>query len=81
MLFAGLFLSSAFFPRTLMDGWFKTVATANPLSHLIEGLRWQVIEGVGPTEFLTALGVALGIFVLGVGAASLALRGRLTVHA
>jgi ABC-2 type transport system permease protein len=77
MLFAALFLSSAFFPRSLMDGWFRTVATANPLSHLIEGLRWQVTHGVGATEFLTALAVAGALFALGVGAAGLALRTRL----
>ena len=81
MLFAGLFLSSAFFPRSLMDGWFRDVATVNPLSHLIEGLRAQVISGIELGEFLTALAVAVSIFVVGVAAAAAALRGRLAAHA
>lgn len=77
LIFVLLFFSSAFFPRDLMDGWFKTVATWNPLSRLIEALRQQVIFGVDFGEFLVALGVATGILVLGVSVAGLALRGRL----
>ncbi len=77
LIFVLLFFSSAFFPRDLMDGWFKTVATWNPLSRLIEALRHQVIFGVDFGEFLVALGVAAGILVLGVTVAGVALRGRL----
>jgi ABC-2 type transport system permease protein len=77
MLFVGVFLSSAFFPRNLMDGWFKTVADVNPLSHLIEGLRTQVITGVDVGEWLVSLGIAAGIFVLGLVTASRALDFRL----
>jgi ABC-2 type transport system permease protein len=81
MLFAGLFLSSAFFPRDLMDGWFKTVATINPMSHLIEGLRSQIIGGLNAEEFLTAATIASAIFLVGVTMSGLALRARLSAHA
>jgi ABC-2 type transport system permease protein len=81
MLFAGLFLSSAFFPRVLMDGWFKTVATINPLSHMIEGLRHQVIEGVSLPEFGVSLAVAGIILVIGTALSGFALRARLSVGA
>ena len=77
LIFVLLFFSSAFFPRTLMDGWFQDVATWNPLSRLIEALREQVIFGVDFGEFLVALGVAAGILVVGVTVAAVALRGRL----
>jgi ABC-2 type transport system permease protein len=77
LLFVFLFFSSAFFPRPLMEGWFRTVAGANPLTHLIEGLRRQVIGGLDVAEFLTALGVAAGILAMGVATAGLALRARL----
>ena len=77
LIFVMLFFSSAFFPRTLMDGWFRDVATWNPLSRLIEALREQVIFGVDFGEFLVALGVATGILVFGVTVAGMALRGRL----
>jgi ABC-2 type transport system permease protein len=81
MLFAGLFLSSAFFPRELMDGWFKAVATVNPLSHMIEALRHQVIEGISLTDFGIALVVATGILGFGTTLAGLALRARLRAQA
>ncbi len=77
LLFALLFLSSAFFPRSLMTGWFRNVADYNPLTYLIEGARAQIISGVRLDDFVTALAIALGIFVLGVALANLALRRRL----
>ncbi len=81
LLFAFMFLSGAFFPRALMDGWFKAVATANPLSHMIEGLRQQVIAGFEPAELWRALLIATAILVAGLVLALGALRGRLrAVH-
>ena len=77
MLFAGLFLSSAFFPRELMNGWFKTVAGINPLSHLIEGLRDQIIEGVDFGSYARSLAIAFAIFVVGLALGMAALRSRL----
>jgi ABC-2 type transport system permease protein len=80
LLFSLLFLSSAFFPRDLMNGWFQTAADLNPLSHLIEGLRAQVIGGLALDEFAIAWGIALGIFAIGTIASSLALRSRLAAY-
>jgi ABC-2 type transport system permease protein len=81
LLFVLMFFSSAFFPRTLMEGWFKTVATYNPISWLIEAARSLVIEGLDIGQFLVALAVAVVIFVLGNLLAGLALRRRLAVGA
>jgi ABC-2 type transport system permease protein len=80
LLFSLLFLSSAFFPRDLMNGWFQTAADLNPLSHLIEGLRAQVIGGLDLGRFATAWGIALGVFAIGTIASSLALRSRLAAY-
>lgn len=77
MLFVLLFVSSAFFPRNLMDGWFKAVASANPLSHLIESLRALIIEGLDFGEFSLALAIAAVIFAAGVVLAQRALQARL----
>ena len=77
LMFSALFLSSAFFPRALMDGWFKAVATINPLSHLIEGLRTQVIAGIDWRDFFVSLGMAAAAFVVFTAIAALALRNRL----
>jgi ABC-2 type transport system permease protein len=77
LFFSLLFLSSAYFPRALMDGWFLTAATANPLSHMIEGLRTLVIVGLEPQAFLSALAVASSVLLLGLVAANLMLKRRL----
>jgi ABC-2 type transport system permease protein len=81
LLFVLMFFSSAFFPRNLMEGWFKTVATYNPISWLIEAARSLVIEGLNARDFFVALAVAAVIFVLGTMLAGLALRRRLAVGA
>ena len=45
-MFALFFLSSMNLPRDLIEvDWFRTVATWNPISYLIEGLRSLVITG------------------------------------
>jgi ABC-2 type transport system permease protein len=79
LLFAGLFLSGAFFPRDLMTGWFKTVAGYNPFTYLIESLRALVIEGLDGGDFLVAAGVAGAIFAAGILLSNAALRRRLAV--
>ena len=77
LLFASMFLSSAFFPRDLMSGWFKSVATVNPMSHLIEGLRTQVISGVDLGAWASSFAIAAAILFVGVVVALRALSGRL----
>lgn len=79
LLFSLMFVSSAFFPRTLMNGWFESVATFNPISYLIEGLRFQVITGLDLQEYLEALSVAAALLVVGLSLSSLALKKRLAV--
>lgn len=81
LIFVSFFLSSAFFPRELMEGWFKTAATINPLSHMIESARALIISGWNISDFAEALAIAFGIFVAGVIASLVALRGRLADRA
>jgi ABC-2 type transport system permease protein len=81
LIFVFLFLSSAFFPRALMNGWFKSAATINPLSHMIEAARHQVIVGWDTSQWLTGMSVAGVIFAGGVVASILALRARLADEA
>ena len=46
LFFVLLFLSSAFFPRNLIEqDWFRTIATYNPVSYMVEGIRSLVITG------------------------------------
>ena len=79
VLFVGLFLSSMNMPRNLIEiDWFRTVATINPVSYLLEGVRSLIIEGWNPEALALAFGVALTIGAVGLVASSWALRERLT---
>ncbi len=58
VFFVFLFFSSMAMPRNLIEqGWFHFVATINPLSYLIEGIRSFYVVGVD----WEALGLAFGI--------------------
>lgn len=77
LIFITLFTSSAFFPRSLMKGWFQDVATYNPLSWIVEGLRELVTVRFEPTAVAQAVGVTAGLAVLFVGLATRTLRWRI----
>jgi ABC-2 type transport system permease protein len=78
LMFILLFLSSASLPRDLIaQDWFQTVATINPVSYLIEGLRSLIITGWDGEALALAFGVAIAIFVVGLWGSTVALRERL----
>ncbi|MGH2960712.1 MAG: ABC transporter permease [Solirubrobacterales bacterium] len=78
VMFILLFLSSASLPRDLIaQDWFRTVATINPVSYLIEGLRSLIIVGWDGEALALAFGVAVAIFAAGLWASTAALRERL----
>jgi ABC-2 type transport system permease protein len=78
LMFILLFLSSATLPRYLIaQDWFQTVATINPVSYLIEGMRSLVITGWDTEALALAFGVALVIFAAGLAASTTALRERM----
>ena len=79
LLFVGLFISSMNAPRNLMVvTWFRDIATGNPVSYLIEGVRSLIIEGWNGQALALAFGVSAVIMVVALAAASSALRMRLT---
>ncbi len=78
LMFILLFLSSATLPRDLIaHDWYRTVATINPVSYLIEGLRSLIITGWDAEALALGFGVAIAIFVVALGASTRALRERL----
>jgi ABC-2 type transport system permease protein len=78
LLFVALFLSSMALPRNLIEqDWFRTVATYNPVSYLIEGIRSLLVTGWDGEALALGFGVAAAIVVLGLAGASAALRTRL----
>jgi ABC-2 type transport system permease protein len=79
LFFVTLFLSSMNMPRDLVESdWFRWVATVNPVSYLIEGLRSLAIAGWDPEALALGFGFAVAVIALSVTAATLAFRDRLT---
>ena len=78
VFFIFLFISSMNLPRNLMTvTWFRWLATANPVSYLIEGVRSLVITGWDGEALALAFGVGLAIVVVGFSLAAAALPERL----
>lgn len=81
LIFVLLFMSSAFFPPSLMSGFYQTVAQNNPLTWMIDGARDLVITGFSVSAAATCLGVAVVTAVLAVMLATRQFRKRLAVSA
>jgi ABC-2 type transport system permease protein len=78
LLFAALFLSSMNLPRDLIEiDWFQTVATYNPVSYMLEGIRSLVITGWDGEALALGFACAGGVALIALAAASSALRTRM----
>ena len=78
LLFVTLFLSSSSLPRDLIKAtWFRDVATYNPVSYLLEGLRSLVITGWNAQALELAFGFAAAILVIALALSRSAMTSRL----
>jgi ABC-2 type transport system permease protein len=77
LVFVILFVSSAFFPRALLQAPANWVAEYNPLSYVAEGMRDPIIGSISATPVLEGFAAAALLVGAFVGLAVLALRGRL----
>ena len=78
LLFVTLFLSSSSLPRNLIKtSWFRDIATYNPVSYLLEGLRSLVITGWDGRALALGFGFALGLLVISVMLSQQAMKSRL----
>jgi ABC-2 type transport system permease protein len=76
--FVFLFLSSMNLPRDLIEtDWFRAVATANPVSYLIECVRSLIITGWDGEALALGFGIAFALAAVAIALASAALRTRL----
>jgi ABC-2 type transport system permease protein len=77
LFFVVIFMSSINLPRDLIEAdWFRFIATINPISYLVEGLRSLVITGWDPQALLLGFGCAVGFIVLSLAGAGASLRTR-----
>ena len=78
VLFVFLFISSMNMPRDLIEiDWFRTAASLNPVSYLLEGIRSLIIEGWDTETLALGFGVALTLVAVAMTTATLALRTRM----
>jgi ABC-2 type transport system permease protein len=77
LFFVAIFLSSINLPRDLIEqDWFRFIATINPISYLVEGIRSLVITGWDPQALILSFGFALAIVVVAIGGAAALLKTR-----
>ncbi len=77
LFFVAIFMSSINLPRDLIEqDWFRFIATINPISYLVEGLRSLVITGWDAQALLLGFGCAFGIIALSLAGAGASLRTR-----
>ena len=78
VFFVFLFISSMNIPRILLSvAWFRDVATANPVSYLIECVRSLIITGWDGEALALGFGIALVVSVVAFALASHALKERM----
>jgi ABC-2 type transport system permease protein len=79
LMFVVFFLSSINLPRNLIEtGWFRAIATYNPVSYLVEGIRSLVVTGWDAEALALGFGVAAGVAAVAFALASRSLSTRLT---
>jgi ABC-2 type transport system permease protein len=78
LMFVLLFLSSNALPRNLIEqDWFRTIATYNPVSYLLEAIRSLLITGWDGEALALGFGCAGALAAFGLWASSRALRTRM----
>ncbi len=78
LFFVFIFLSSASLPRPLLRvHWYHTVATWNPISYLIEGIRSLFVVGWDGTALWRGFAVVIGLTAAGLIGVVWALQGRM----
>ena len=79
LLFFATFISSMNLPRNLIEvTWFRDIATVNPVSYMIEGLRSLVIEGWNAQALLLGFGFTFALIAVSLGLATSQLKVRMT---
>jgi ABC-2 type transport system permease protein len=78
LIFVFLFMSSMALPRDLIQtDWFRTIATYNPVSYLIEGIRSLLITGWDLEALALGFGFAVAILAVALTVATQSIKGRM----
>jgi len=76
LFFPFAFLTTSFLPQRALTGWLSTVADYNPVTYLLAGMRSLVLTGWDGSSLARGLAAIVGIGLVSMTLALLALRGR-----
>ena len=76
LFFPLLFLSPAFAPKEVFDPWMEFLASINPVTYLLEGMRTLVLEGWAWDNLAGAIAAVLGLGAVTITLALATLRTR-----
>ena len=71
-----VFLTTLFLPKEALTGWMANVATYNPVTYVLAALRSLISDGWDAQALLVGVTAALGVGVVSMSLAMLALRSR-----
>jgi len=77
LFFPFLFLTTSYVPKNQLSGWLHAVATWNPVTYLLEGLRSLVTVGWSASDIGAALLAVVIVGALSMTMCFAALRGRI----
>jgi ABC-2 type transport system permease protein len=63
-MLAAVFLTPAYAPLALLEGWMEAVARVNPITHVLEAARQGFVGGVSPAGTWPGLVAAAGLLAL-----------------
>ena len=76
LFFPFAFLTTSFLPKEALSGWLAAVATVNPVTYLLDGLRALITDGWVAADLGAAVLAVVGVGVVSMGLALATLRGR-----
>jgi len=76
LFFPFAFLTTSFLPKDSLSGWLSAVATVNPVTYLLDGLRSLITDGWDVRKLGISLLAVAAVGVVSMGLAFAALRGR-----
>lgn len=78
LFFPFAFLTTSFLPKESLTGWLSTIATYNPVTYVLEGLRSLISEGWVWSDLGRGLAAIGLVTAVSFGLATAAMRGRVS---
>ncbi len=78
LFFPFAFLTTSFLPEEALTGWLAAIATYNPVTYVLEGLRSLISVGWVWDDLVTGLLAMAAVTLVSFGLASAAMRGRIS---